>query len=156
MWAADSRGRTATKTDPHRDLLVRFGQRDIGDEQCHHALAFPIGSRRMVPHGGKAGRQRADALRGGLVERGAIRGALAFHTGPQVLQRLQALIPGRFEGRGDQTIRRIDLHVAPPRAVHLVVRPFDLLATHAIGFLAYLAYDDDLEQDRRDLEHFEA
>lgn len=121
-------GRRATaKADMGGQPDGRLDERDVVEEETHHALAFAIRGLGMVPEL----REIRDDLpkRGALVIGDRAVGLSLLLVG--VLRRrhrTEGLIPLRLEGRGDQAMIGIDPQITPAREVGLVLRTFDLLA----------------------------
>ena len=99
------------KADVGREADGRFDERDVVDEETHHALAFAIRGLRMAPEPRKVGDDLQE--RGAfLVRDGTVGLALLLVHVLGRGHRTQGLVPLRFEFRGHETMIRIDPEIA--------------------------------------------
>lgn len=114
---------------------VTLGQRDILDEQTHHALAFPLRRLRVIPQSWKIGGEGKDLPSLYFVEPLVIRPAppLKFFLG--LMEPTELLVPLSLQNVGDETVSWVDLHVASPSKLCLMTSSFYRLAPQCIGLV---------------------
>src|SRR5258708_22139460 len=129
----DAGGLAGPEAHVRRDAAVGAGQRDVGDEQADHALAFALRGSGVGPQGREVGGQGGDAGLAGAVERDGPR-ALALVVllgGGECAQRL---VPVGFEVGGDQAVVWVDGEVAATCGFGGVPCALDALAAQMVGF----------------------
>jgi hypothetical protein len=128
---------------------------DVLDEQAEHAFALALRRFRVPPDGREVGDHGEDALTLVVVHGEPIGSALALVIFLGHTQGTQFRVPVSLERVGDEPIHRVDLHVAVPRLVGLVLRTLDLAVPQAISLVdpsrdLFLHGKRELQGHRRD------
>ena len=116
-------------------VFIGLDERDVFDEQGHHALALDRRGARIVPYAVKILCKREDSRTRLLAEQPPVGGALALVFALQRVQLPQPVVPVGFQRIRDQAIVRIDLEIATTCELGLVTRPLQLRAPQALGLL---------------------
>lgn len=135
--------------------VALLDESNVLDEQAEHAFALALRRIRVPPDDREVGGQGEDALTLVVVHGEPIGIALALVILLGHPQGTQFRVPVGLERIGDESIRRIDLHVAVPRLVGLDLRTLDLAVPRAISLLdpsrdLFLHGKRQLEGHRRD------
>ena len=108
-------------------------QRHILDEEAQNAFSLARFDGRIIPDTWKIGRQREQLLPCLRVDQQTLLLCLLIVLFLRLGQGTELVIPFRFQAIGDETIIRIDHHVATASEFSLVLCPLNVLPPQRVG-----------------------
>ena len=134
QWQGNRLGSTPAEADAHGDVITP-GERDVLDQEPHHALALAVSSVWIVPQPREVSGKGEDPVSLFGVQLVVILLAAPFEFFLCLLKCPQLLIPLRFQDIGHQTVARVDLHEPTAGQIGVIASPLDLFLAQGVGFV---------------------